>query len=513
MSSTSKSLRTPPAKPDLAGLTREQKAQLLELLQEKARREARRKLYDYAPYPRQIDFHNEGAHYRERLFRAGNQLGKTWSSAYEIAMHLTGDYPEWWEGRRWDRAVIGWALGESMESTRDTLQRLVLGRPGEWGTGTIPGDRIVGTPKRAQGIADAVDSVAVRHKSGGLSRLYFKSYEKGRSKLQGETLDFAALDEEPPLDIYTETLTRTNATGGIVWITFTPLKGMSEVVRLFLQSPTAARKDVNMTIDDVGHYTAEKKAEIIASYPEHEREARAKGIPTLGSGRIFPVADSLISVDPFPLPDLWPRIAGMDFGWDHPSAAAWLAWDRDENTLYVYDAMRVRESTPAEQAPIIKSKGDWIPMAWPHDGLQHEKGSGEQLAEQYRAQGVAMLHENAKFPEGHSPDGQGRVSRTSVEAGLIAMLDGFYANDPARYEQQRVNTGEDKPLRIKVFSNLADWFDEFRLYHRKDGKVVKLQDDLMAATRYAFMMLRYAITIPRKGAGQVMRRRRGSSWV
>lgn len=146
-----------------------------------------------------------------------------------------------------------------MESTRDTLQRLLLGRPGEWGTGTIPQACIIDI-KRAQGVPDSVDCVFVRHVSGMVSRLYFKSYEKGRSKLQGETLDFAALDEEPPLDIYTEVLTRTNATKGIVWITFTPLLGMSEVVRLFLQNPTPERSDTNMTIEDVGHYTPEERA-------------------------------------------------------------------------------------------------------------------------------------------------------------------------------------------------------------------------------------------------------------
>lgn len=476
------------------------KRALLKLLQEQKRRQDHNKLARYKPYQRQVEFHNRGATHRERLFRAGNQLGKTWSSAYEIAFHLTGLYPWWWAGKRWSRGVTGWALGESMESTRDTLQRLVLGRPSEWGTGTIPKHLIIGDPKRAQGIADSVDCVFVRHVSGGISRLYFKSYEKGRSKLQGETLDFAALDEEPPLDIYTEVLTRTNATKGIVWITFTPLLGMSEVVRLFLQNATPDRSDTNMTIDDVGHYTQEERDRIIASYPPHEREARAKGIPILGSGRIFPVAESLITVPAFPLPDLWPRISGMDFGWDHPSAAAWLAWDRDENIVYIYAALRKREMTAAQFAPLILVNGHWIPMAWPADGLQTEKGSGFQLAQQYRDQGVPMLHEHAQFPETGDENGH-KISRVSVEAGLQLMLQAFKANDHEEYVKQvqqlkQAGRGDEKPLRIKVFGGLDDWFEEFRLYHRKDGKVVKLQDDLMAATRYALMMLRYATTPP-----------------
>jgi phage terminase large subunit-like protein len=452
------------------------KLALLRLLQEQKRRQDRNKLAFYKPYPKQVLFHNRGATHRERLFRAGNQLGKTWSSAYEIAYHLTGLYPEWWRGKRWNRGVTGWALGESMESTRDTLQRLVLGRPGEWGTGTIP-EKLIIEIKRAQGVADSVDAVFVKHVSGLVSRLYFKSYEKGRSKLQGETLDFAALDEEPPHDIYTEVLTRTNATKGIVWITFTPLLGMSEVVRLFLQSPTSDRADINMTIDDVGHYSAEDRQRIIASYPEHEREARAKGVPILGSGRVWPIAESAISVDPFPIPDHWPIICGVDFGIDHPSAGAWLAWDRDTDTVYVYDTYRVSNETPAQIVPRIIQRGDWVPVAWPADGLQRSKGDGIQLAEQYRAHGAKMLHEYAQLPETGDEEGK-KTSRTSVEAGVTLMFDDM------------------KRGKFKVFRGLEDWFAEFRLYHRKDGLIVKLQDDLLSATRYAYVMKRYASTPP-----------------
>lgn len=372
--------------------------------------------------------------------------------------------------------MTGWALGESMESTRDTLQRLVLGRPTEWGTGTIPQALIIDI-KRAQGVADSVDCVFVRHVSGGISRLYFKSYEKGRSKLQGETLDFAALDEEPPLDIYTEVLTRTNATRGIVWITFTPLLGMSEVVRMFLQNATQDRSDTNMTIDDVGHYSKEDRDRIIASYPEHEREARAKGIPILGSGRVWPIAESAITVDPFIIPSHWPIICGVDFGIDHPSAGAWLAWDRDTDTTYLYDTYRVSNETPVEIAPRILQRGQWVPVSWPADGLQRSKGDGIQLADQYRANGVNMLHEYAQLPETGDEVGK-KTSRVSVEAGVMAMYDDM------------------KKGKFKVFAGLEDWFSEFRLYHRKDGQIVKLQDDLLSATRYAYVMKRYACVPP-----------------
>ena len=236
-----------------------------------------------------------------------------------------------------------------------------------------------------------------------------------------------------------------------------------------------SRTVISMTIDDVDHYTAEDKARIIASYPAHEREARAKGIPTMGSGRVFPVADELITCEPIAIPRHWPQIIGLDFGWDHPTAAARLAWDRDNDCVYVTACYRRREAVPAIHAAAIKAWGEW-PVSWPHDGLQHDKGSGQQLADQYRNQGLKMLGEQASHAEG----GNG------VEAGLMDIL-------------ERMETG-----RFKVFSSLNDWFEEFRLYHRKDGKIVKERDDIMSATRYAVMMLRSAkvkiSNIERRGA-------------
>jgi hypothetical protein len=225
-----------------------------------------------------------------------------------------------------------------------------------------------------------------------------------------------------------------------------------------------SRTVVSMTIDDVDHYTTEQKAQIIASYPAHEREARAKGIPTMGSGRIFPVEEALIKTAPIAIPKHWPQIVGIDFGWEHPTAAVRLAWDRDADCVYVTACYRRKEAVPAIHAAAVKSWGDWIPVAWPHDGLQHDKGSGEQLKEQYKSHGLNMLPEKAEHAEG----GNG------VEAGLMDML-------------ERMETG-----RFKVFDSLNDWFEEFRLYHRLEGKIVKERDDLMAASRYAVMMLREA---------------------
>lgn len=218
----------------------------------------------------------------------------------------------------------------------------------------------------------------------------------------------------------------------------------------------------------VPHLDEKTKQELLSAYPEHERKARTEGEPVLGSGLVLPVDPDVFTVEPFHLPASWPRICGIDFGWDHPAAAAWLAWDRDSDCLYLFDCWRMRETTPSSQAPHIIGKGKWIPVAWPHDGLQHDKGSGEQIAEQYRAQGVRMLSDRATFTDGTN----------GLEAGVIDMLG-------------RMQTG-----RLKVAAHLTEWLEEFRGYHRKDGLIVKRRDDLLSATRYALMMLRFAETEP-----------------
>jgi hypothetical protein len=235
-----------------------------------------------------------------------------------------------------------------------------------------------------------------------------------------------------------------------------------------------------MSIEDALHYTPAQRQAIIAAYPDHERDARARGIPVLGSGRVFPISEELIRELQVGLPSHWPRLVGLDIGYDHPTAAVWGAWDRDTDTVHLYDCYRVRQGSPIVHAAAIKAKGAWIPVAWPHDALQHDKGgSCEQIAQQYRNLGVNMLREKATHPpvRGHV-EGSGGYG---VEAGIQDILD-------------RMQTG-----RFKVAQHLGDWWEEFRLYHRKDGQIMKVGDDLMSATRVLLMMLRRArVSVPPK---------------
>jgi phage terminase large subunit-like protein len=436
--------------------------------QELETRKSFNRLQTFKPYSKQLEFYAAGKMFRERMFMAGNQLGKTLGAGFEVAVHATGRYPDWWPGRVFDKPVNAWVSGVTGESTRDNPQRILYGILGSPGTGIIPKDAIKGKSVR-RGLADALDILIVRHGGGGdvqagESQIGFKSYDQGREKWQGPTLHFIWFDEEPDYDIYTEGLTRTNVAMGPVFLTFTPLKGMSDVVKRFLIDKVPGTHITQMTIEDALHYTPEQRAAIIASYPPHEREARAKGVPTMGSGRVFPIEEEFIKVAPFEIPGHWPQLGGLDFGWDHPAAAARTAWDRDNDILYVTACARAREHTPAMFVPMVKPWGDWLKWAWPHDGLQHDKGSGIEIAQQYKTQGLNILLEKATFEDGSN----------GLEAGVFEMFD-------------RMQTG-----RLKVFSHLNDWFEEFRLYHRKDGIIVKANDDILSATRYAMMMRRFA---------------------
>lgn len=462
--------------------------EILETLEAAANRRKFRRADFFEPYPKQQEFFDAGSAFRERLFMAGNQLGKTVAGAFETKCHLTGEYPDWWLGKRFDRPTRGWMAGESSLLVRDVQQKLLCGEPGvmdAFGTGMIPKEYFVDKPSLARGVTDAYDTIQVKHYTNGvedgISVGRFKSYEQGRTKFQGETLDWIWDDEEPPLEIYSEELTRLKG-DGIIWTTFTPLKGMSEVVARFLQEKAADRIVVNMTIDDVTHFTEEEKKQRIAAYPPHEREARAKGTPMLGSGRIFQFSEEMISEPAIvTVPAHWYKLWALDFGINHPFAAVLLLWDKDADVIHVHHCIRMKDGLPINHAVPMKSVGVNVPVSWPQDGHQRDKGSGEVLSKQYKQQGLAMLPEHAQFPDGSS----------STEAAIREM-------------QERMSTG-----RFKVASHLSDWFEEFRLYHRKDGLIVRERDDLMSATQKGIMAKRFARAVALGGTRPLKRKNDG----
>lgn len=455
-------------------------------------------MFLYQPYPKQKDFHALGKTVKERGLFAANQTGKTNCAANEVAFHLTGLYPEWWDGWRQNSPGIWWVGSETAELTRDGAQRKLMGaKTGDkWLQGALPASLILDY-KMARGTPDAVETVKVRHVSG-VSEIVFKAFADGREKWQAGTVHGVWLDEEPEEEIYTEAYTRTVAHEGPVLCTFTPLKGMSTVVLRFpapwnpnIQHPD--RAIVNMTLDDVpawpvGHFTDDARRKIISAYPAHEVEARTRGYPMLGSGRIFPIPEDSVIVDDFPIPEHWKKIGGLDFGWDHPTAAVVLAID-PEDCIYVCKEYRQSRETPLYHAAALKPWGV-LPWAWPHDALQHDKGSGDQLKDTYSKHGLKMLSERAQFPDDRG---------NGVEAGIAEML-------------ERMQTA-----RWKVFRSCVSWLEEFRSYHRKDGRIVKEREDLISASRYAYMMRRHAQAVkdvePPPDRYRRLRRWTGRTWM
>ena len=212
-----------------------------------ARDESRRKIVTWYPddgplrcelYPKHLQFFAAGAVHREGLFMAANRVGKTEGvGGYETVLHLTGAYPSWWEGRRFERPVSAWVAGKTNETTRDIVQAKLFGRVE--GSGTRK--RFAGTGRSApvRGAARFPTS-PTRWRSGtpaAASRRSVSSHtQQGRGAFEGTEQDVVWLDEEPPLDVYVECLVRTMTTGGLVMVTFTPLEGMSDVVMSFLDS-------------------------------------------------------------------------------------------------------------------------------------------------------------------------------------------------------------------------------------------------------------------------------------
>lgn len=422
-------------------------------------------------YPKQIQFFESGLKYRERAAIMGNRVGKTDAGAYELTCHLTGEYPEWWTGKRFDRPIRAWAAGDSNGTVRDIIQPKLLGRivrseeDGDsafgLGTGMIPGAKIKSTRPRS-GIPNAIEIVYVAHKSGGTSQLTLKSYEQGRKAFQGTEIEVIWLDEECPEDVYTECLLRTMTCGGIVFLTFTPLMGLTPLIMKFLpggkmpdkgwQIAEGERFVITAGWDDAPHLTAEVKAELWGKLPPHQREARTKGVPQLGAGAIYPVPESDIVVQPIEIPLTWKHCYALDVGWNR-TAVVWLAEDPKSHVWYAFSEHYVAHAEPSVHAQAIRARGEWIPGVIDPAARGRSQHDGQRMIENYRDLGLNL-----------------QPAKNAVESGL--------------YEVWQMLSGG----MLKVFAQLQNLLEEYRLYRRdENGHVVKEKDHLMDALRYAVL--------------------------
>ncbi len=440
----------------------------------------RRKIDDFYPdggplrrelYPKHLQFFAAGVKHSERLAICGNRTGKTEGlGAYETSVHATGVYPAWWPGRRFAHPIRAWAAGKTAETTRDIVQEKLLGfghsPPDNKGTGLIPGDLIIKTTPKSGGIGNAVDTVYVRHASGGTSTLGFKSYGKDRDSFEGTERDWVWLDEEPPKEVYDECLMRTMSTvpgypGGSCIITFTPLEGDTQVVRAFLENDPAAPDGdpdkffIQITWDDAPHVTEAERIKMRRKYLPSQLRARERGEPALGEGAIYPIDIDELLVPDMLIPAHWPRAFGLDVG---KTAVVWGARNPDTDVIFLFREYYSEEYNVLMHATAIRGidgRDAWIPgVADPAAG-QSSQIDGQKIIDLYRAHGVDVIEAGHKL----------------VESGLAQVW-------------ERMVTG-----RLKVFKSLTRWQSEFGRYHRREketdlglqSKIVKKFDHMMDA--------------------------------
>jgi len=459
--------------------TRQAKIEYAELLAERARRLSGRKIDRYYPdtgplrrelYVPHCKFFEAGAKYRERAIISANRVGKSEGvGGYELTLHLTGQYPKWWAGRRFEQPIQAWAAGDTSQTVRDIIQAKLLGPIGDYGTGLLPRDLIIETKNKAGSVPDTVESIAVRHVSGGVSHLGLKSYDQKRKSFQGTEQDVIWLDEECSLGIYAECLLRTMTTDGLIMCTFTPLLGLSETVLSFMpggklpeNTEETGKFVVNATWDDAPHLTEKQKTELLASIPAYQRDARSKGIPQLGSGAIYPLLEEDITIEPFEMPPTWPKVFALDVGWNR-TAALWGAWDQQSDIVYLYSEHYMGKAETIIHADSIKSRGGWIPGVIDPASAGAGQADGRRMVDIYVDHGLNLHYaDNAR------------------EAGIQAVW-------------HRLSTGK-----LKVFNSLRNFFAEYRIYRRdENGKIVKENDHLMDACRYLIMSgLAVATTAP-----------------
>lgn len=451
--------------------TREDKLETLRLLEERDRRAAGNKLLTYYPdtgplrrelYVKHCQFFAAGKTKKERLMLAANRVGKTEGvGGFELVLHLTGKYPDWWIGKRFNRPISSWAAGDTGKTVRDIIQLKLLGKFNQFGTGLIPKDLLVKTTSKL-GVAEAVDTIYVKHVSGGVSEVALKSYDQKRISFQGTEKDVIWLDEEPPLPIYTECLLRTmDTTGqsdGIIMSTFTPLEGLSETVLSFLPNGQIEEKDegpklvIMATWDDAPHLSQAAKDILMLSIPAYQRDARTKGIPQLGSGAIYPVPESEIMVNDFVIPIHWPRGYAMDVGWNK-TAAGFYALDRDNQILYKTGEHYKGQAEPVIHAEAIKDRGKWLAGVIDPAARGRSQADGEMLMAKYIEHGLDL-----------------EPAFNGVESGIYEVW-------------QRLSLGK-----LKVFKSCQKFFEEYRMYRRDEkGHIVKAMDHAMDETRYMVM--------------------------
>lgn len=407
-------------------------------------------------YPKHMQFFEDGKKFFSRFACASIGSGKTEGmGGYETTLHLTGNYPKWWTGHRFNRPIDAWIAGETKETTRDIQQTKLFGKNDEIGTGLIPKDCILEINYRRDSNR-SIDTAVIKHVSGGKSRIGFKSYDQGVSNFFGTEKDWVWFDELVPLDIYSQGIARTrNREGARAILTFTPLKGRTPIVKMFLEEEDPSRSVTFCSWDEVPHLTEEWKRNALANTPPYLRESVSLGIPTRGAGAVYPVDEAKLVIDPIKIPDHFYRVYGFDGGY-HNTAVAFLAWDRENDIVYLtaeYKAGEVDISVHAGRLKMRLQAMKQVSMPGVGDYSGSDVSTGAKILDLYKAQGLRIQPAN--------------------KVGRDTGIQNIY---------ERMETG-----RFKVFKTCTMFLQELRTYayDEKTLQIIKKDDHLLDAVRYA----------------------------
>lgn len=426
--------------------------------------------------PKHKIFFDATGQYRQVMFRAANRAGKTLAGAFATSCWSTGDYPEWWLGKKFEGPTKGWASGKTGQTVRDTVQRELLGDLGHFGTGMIPKDRIAKVTMRP-GVPGGVDTVQVYNQWGDVSNIGFKSYDQRIDAFVGVALHWVWEDEEPPQLVHNESFARLTTTMGVLINTVTPITGLTPYLLMFEKQSDmlgGAERTVAMSDDEQKEFNSkprvkatvaagwgdapwldeQAKADLLADTPVHLRESRMTGKPGLGSGSVYPIDIESILIDDADFQKIkgphFKYINGIDVGWNK-TAVAFLAIDPDTDTVYLFDEYYMGEQRPEVHAVSIKAKGNWIPNVIDPASRGRSQIDGNKMITLYIQSGLQIQPAN-----------------NAVEAGIMDVY-------------TLMSAGKFKAVRQKT----RNFQHEFATYKRDmHGKIVKENDHILDALRY-----------------------------
>ncbi len=421
--------------------------------------------------PDWYDWQKEGFYsiYRQTMTLAGNQTGKTWSGGYHFSLDVTQDYPDDWEGFKFNHCINTLVIGVDKDQL-DVIQGVLFGTvvDHKWQGGWIHPHEIQSTAW-SRTASNMADRVVVRGKYG-LNTIHLRSYSQiktgqGTLKFAGKVFDLIWADEQPPDELMGQLSVRllngNMGKGGRMRLTMTPELGKTDLIVKFMDERGENQHLIGpVSWDECSHMTPEAQEAALELIPDFEHDLRKNGTPSFGSGMVYPIAENRIKCDPFEIPDYFRCIRAIDLGIRHPQATSWLAHDTQNDIVYVVKTYSAAGQTAGTHAVATNSMWPDTRCVVPHDYDTLEKGSGEEVSKSYKDAGL-------KYHVMFSNPGGGNHVEPGINDVYNRMVEG----------------------RLKVFSTCTEFWREHRLYHREEGKIVKKNDDVMDTIRYGTIMI------------------------